>query len=102
MYRCTVVYLSVPVLYLYYSKVVVYLSLLYRLSQLGDWSWGLPLPPFIRFDRFFLHVPYPSPLPLPGLGWASNPNPCYPPPIPQADKVGHDPRVCVHPTVLPP
>jgi len=27
---------------------------------------------------------------------------CYHPPIPWRHEVGHDPRVCVHPTVLPP
>ena len=29
-------------------------------------------------------------------------NTCYPPPTHRPDEVGLDPRVCVHPTVLPP
>jgi len=29
-------------------------------------------------------------------------DPCYHPPIRRPDAVGLDPRVCVHPTVLPP
>ena len=36
MYRYTVVYLSLPVLYLYYSKVVVYLSYLYGPGSLDE------------------------------------------------------------------
>jgi len=37
-----------------------------------------------------------------GMGWAANRTRATIRPIPWPDAVGHDPRVCVHPTVLPP
>jgi hypothetical protein len=82
---------------------------------------GLPQSLFIRFDRFFLHGPpglpdllltrihasiQPDPCPRSTLfpAWAGAPpiNPCYHPPIPWPETMGSDPRVCVHPTLLPP
>jgi hypothetical protein len=91
---------TVPVLYLYYSKVVVYRSTpTLRLGQHGVRSTTLPT---VSRETF----PFPSPLPYAsprtGMGWDANPTPCYYPPIPWPDEVGHDPRVCVHPTLLPP
>jgi len=65
--------------------------------------WGCPFPSLP--PRFTL---YPSPLPAlrshaaPGMGGAPPIRPCYHQPTPRPDAVGLDPRVCVHPTVLPP
>jgi len=46
--------------------------------------------------------PCPTLSPAPGMGWALPIRPCYHPPTPRPDAMGLDPRVCVHPTVLPP
>jgi len=81
----------------------------------------MPLLSFLRFGEFFLHGTLDtSRSTLPALrstlpadpalrshaapAWVGHraPTLCYPPPIPWRDEVGHDPRVCVHPTLLPP
>ena len=71
-----------------------------RQGQIGVRTTTLPI---VSRETF----PYPSPplsptFPLLFLGWDDNPITCYHPPIPTSRQVGLDPRVCVHPTVLPP
>jgi len=69
-------------------------------SDLPIGTWTLPLPSRSTLYPSLRSMPY---LPrAPVLGWDADNRPCYHPQIPRPNEVGLDPRVCVHPTVLPP
>ena len=102
---------TVPVLYLYYSKVVVYRSTATphwgigtvhaTISVLPIGTWTLPLPSRSTLYPSLRSMPYAHALTLAWVG-AHHRTTCYHPQIPRPDEMGLDPRVCVHPTVLPP
>jgi hypothetical protein len=101
---------TVPVLYLYYSKVVVY-----RSSAMPHWGIGMVRATFSVLPLGFCPIPtFPalrSTLPADpclrshaALAWDGTPtrHRATIRSIPWRHEAGHDPRVCVHPTVLPP
>jgi hypothetical protein len=106
---------------LYYYRYIGGKCLQYLSNPTRVLARCMPLLSFLRFGEFFLHGTLDtSRSTLPALrstlpadprpcstlfpAWAGHraPTLCYHPQIRRPDEVGHDPRVCVHPTLLPP